>query len=389
MHELRGALSEGELEVGSAKQIMGEEKMIRALRAKASSRQGIDKEEILWILDQEDPALIDEISSVANGLREDLVGNQACIHGIIEFSNFCRRNCMYCGLRVGNNGLKRYRLSADEIVETAEAAVRDYGYKMFVLQSGEDLDYSTDDLVDIVKRIFDSTKTLIFLSIGERDITTYRKLYLAGARGVLFRFETSSLELYSKMHPGVSHKERLKHLKFLKETGYIVATGPIVGLRGQTRETYADDITMIRDSGALMVSFGPFIPHPDTPLADSPVIDPAEVRKFIIALRLAMPRIRIPVTTAMEHLWGDDFRKVALRSGANSFMLNLTPAGVRENYDIYPGKNIQPGHVHTLETFDCVMGIMKECGMELCRGFGLEFELTEEVFSVGCSMDDR
>lgn len=366
---------------------MDDSDMMRRLADKAGRGEGIGRDEIRWVLEQSDPARIGEICAAASAVRAKFLGNQACIHGIIEMSNICRRNCLYCGVRRDNRAVARYRLEPERIIELGAAAVKRFGYKMLVLQSGEDLYYTTGMLASVIKEITRQCGALIFLSIGERDETTYQKLYLAGARGTLFRFETSSPALYAKMHPGASFDERVAHLRFMKDIGYIVAAGPLIGLPGQTLETLADDIAFVRDLGALMVSTGPFIPHPLTPLAGSPVVPASLVRKAIAAARLAMPRVRIPVTTAMEHLWGDGFRRDALRSGANSFMLNLTPDDVRDRYDIYPDKNKRAECLHSAAAFAGVNAIIEECGMKLCRGFGIEFPVTDAAFAAGCSMD--
>lgn len=360
--------------------------MFRDISEAALSGRGIDEGQILAVLKAADGRETDLLADLAYRTRRKFLGEQACIHGIIEFSNWCRRNCAYCGVRCGNAKAERYRLEPDEMVELGVAAVEKLGYKMIMLQSGEDPWYDTDILAGVVKKIYDRVRPLIFLSIGERDAVAYEKLYLAGARGALFRFETSDRKLFERHHPGASFDSRLEHLRFMRDLGYVVATGPLVGLPGQDVESLARDIVFARKNETLMVSTGPLVPHPDTPLADAEPPSPGDVRRVIIAARLAMPRVRIPVTTAMEHLWGDDFRRTALRSGGNAFMLNLTPESVRDSYDIYPGKNRERRHIHTAESFGELTDIIEECGLHLCRGFGKEFELTRDEFAGGCEM---
>lgn len=360
--------------------------ILQSIRAKAARREGIDREEAVWFLTQDDTATIDELADTANAMRARLLGKQACIHGIIEMSNICRRNCLYCGLRSSNAALPRYRLEEQQIIDLAVSAVKKLGYKMLVLQSGEDLHFTTEQMIRIVQTINKTSGALVFLSVGERDRIFYQKMWIAGARGVLFRFETTDPKIYEEMRPTADYADRMEHLKFLKEAGYIMATGPLIGLPGQTMETLADDLLLIRDSGAFMVSMGPLIAHPDTPLAGAPAVSSTLVRKMIVAARLVMPRARIPITTAMEYLWGDDFRRLALRSGANSFMLNLTPAEVRDSYDVYPNKNKLAEHLHTPTAFSQVNGIIEECGMKLCLGFGADLALSSEEFAIGCSM---
>lgn len=354
---------------------------------KEKLNEPIGAEEIISILKTEDKKTLDDLADLASKIRAKFLGRQVCIHGIVEFSSFCRRNCLYCGLRRDNGGLSRYRLEPDNIAETAIMAVKKLGYKMLVLQSGEDLYYSTDKIVYILKKIFNVCRPLIFLSIGESDFVSYGKFFAAGARGVLFRFETSSKKLYEKMHPGASFEERINHLKFFKELGYIIATGPLIGLPGQSLESHAADLILIRELGVHMVSMGPFIPSFQTPLSDYKSVSPFFMRKIIIAARLALPALRLPITTAMEYLWGDNFRRLALCSGANSFMLNLTPTEVRDAYDIYPDKNKLTNHLHSEKAIFKIKKIVKECGLEVCRGFGKDFEQALSGLADSCGME--
>ncbi len=302
-----------------------------------SRLRDLAKDEIVYLLNtqgSEKEALFSE----ANIIRKTYLKDFICIHGIIEFSNFCKNDCLYCGLRKENRMLRRYRMSIDEIIDTAERAVRKKGYKLLVLQSGEDYFYTSEMLCEIIKEIKKKCRVFIFISIGERDYECYKKMKEAGASGVLFRFETSSPELFKKFHPhGKNLENRLEHLKFMKELGYFIATGSLVGLPRQTIEDLADDILMIK-KWAHMVSLGPFIPCDNTPLSNFPSGGVEMNLKMISILRLLMKNTRIPVVTALETLAGEEGRKRSLQAGANSLMFNLTPAEYRPLYKIYPDK---------------------------------------------------
>ncbi|MEE8574811.1 MAG: radical SAM protein, partial [Thermodesulfobacteriota bacterium] len=289
---------------------------------------------LLGVEGLEKEALLKEADTVRRAYLKDFL----CIHGIIEFSNYCTFECGYCGLASGNQTLKRYRMSADEIVGTAIGAVNEKGYKLLVLQSGEDPHYTDNMLTDIIKRIKRACRVFIFISAGERGFDSYRTLKEAGASGVLFRFETSNEELFKRLHAGgKGFKSRFDHLSFLKELGFYIATGSLTGLPGQTLEDIAKDIIETKKF-ANMVSTGPFIPAPGTPLETSPAGDPELQLKVNAVLRLLMKKARLPVVTAFETLSGEGGRKRALSSGANSLMINLTPEKYRNLYTIYPDK---------------------------------------------------
>ena len=306
----------------------------------ASKIRDLRKDEIIELLKckgQEKEAIFSE----ANVLRKTTIKDFICIHGIIEFSNNCTNDCFYCGLRKENSSVPRYRMNLDEIVKTAVDAVNDDGYKLLILQSGEDHFYPDEMLVDLIKKIKSQAKVFLFMSVGERGYECYKKMKDAGASGALLRFETSNPKLFKKLHPnGKDLTNRLEHLKFLDELGYFIATGSIIGLPGQTIEDLADDL-LITQKWADMVSSGPFIPCDNTPLENFPSGDLDLNLKMIAISRLLMKNSRIPVVTALETIGGEGIRKQALQSGANSLMFNLTPAKYRPFYKIYPNKFFQ------------------------------------------------
>jgi biotin synthase len=280
-----------------------------------------------------------DLRSIANSLRQKHQGNSCCVHGIIEFSNYCGSDCLYCGIRVSNSKLTRYRMTVDEIVKTAEHCVNELKFKAIVLQSGEDSRYDEEKLSEIIERIIKNSPCLVILSIGEKGIKIYKKLYKLGARGALIRFETSSSKLYEKMRPGRTLKDRLNQIKKLREMGYLIMTGFLIGLPGQSQEDILNDIKLAGDLGTDMFSFGPFIPHPDTPLAGSKIPKLDLALDTIARARLINPKAKILVTTALETLDKENGLRSGLMSGGNSLMINLTPKKYRRLYDIYPNRS--------------------------------------------------
>ena len=192
-------------------------------------------------------------------------------------------------------------------------------------------------MLDLIKKIREKFPILIFLSMGEVEEDFYRKAYEAGAKAVLFRFETSDAKLYSKLHPQSSLDKRIKYLKLFKDIGYLIATGSLIGLPDQTRESIIDDFMLAKELGTDMYSFGPFIPHPQTPLSDNKSPSVEYVLKALAILRFIDPYGKILVTSALETL-SPDARREGLLGGANSVMLNITPKDVRKLYDIYPDR---------------------------------------------------
>ncbi|MEK7512209.1 MAG: [FeFe] hydrogenase H-cluster radical SAM maturase HydE [Patescibacteria group bacterium] len=265
-----------------------------------------------------------------------------CIHGVIEFSSYCRCDCSYCGLNASNAAARRYRFTPDEIIANVLQAVN-AGYKLLVLQSGEDAYYTDEMLEKIIKEIKRQAQVFIFLSIGERGYDSYKRLKEAGASGALLRFETTNENLFKKIHAtGKDFKNRFEHLKFLKELGYYVASGPIIGLPGQTVQDLAADLLFIKQNKIPMISMGPFIPCPGTKFENEKNGTVELTLKMIAVARLMMPTSRIPCTTAFETLFDspNEARSVALTGGANALMFILTDKKYRADYKIYPGREI-------------------------------------------------
>lgn len=292
----------------------------------------MDKNKIIEYLNSDDS----ELFILADKVRKENVGDEVHLRGLIEFSNVCKRNCAYCGLQAANKKVERYRLSEDEIISLAKKG-SELGYKTVVLQSGEDDYFNKDKICKIIEEIkkFDLAVTL---SIGERPYEEYRAFREAGADRYLLRIETTDENLYKKLHPKMDFKNRVECLYNLKSLGYETGTGSLVGLVGQSIESLADDILFYKKLDADMVGIGPFIPHPNTPLKGE--LNP---RNFDLALkmmaitRILMPDINIPATTAMETI-NPQGRIIALKSGANVVMPNITSTNYRPKYEIYPNK---------------------------------------------------
>jgi biotin synthase len=300
---------------------------------KAENTSSLEKKEIIALLESNEHNK--ELFDAADRTRKKHVGDKVHLRGLIEFSNICKQNCLYCGLRRDNKNIQRYRLEPETIIEFARKAAS-YNFKTVVLQSGEDNYYS----IDLMTRIIKDIKALglaITLSIGEKTEEEYKAYKEAGADRYLVRIETSDRELYKKMDPGMDFDNRLKCLEYLKNLDYEVGTGCLVGLPDQTLESLADDILFFKKIDADMIGIGPFIPNHDTPLKDADGGSFELALKVMAITRLLLPDINIPATTAMESI-NPEGRIIALKSGANVVMPNVTEGEFRKMYALYPGK---------------------------------------------------
>ena len=271
----------------------------------------------------------------ANNIRNQYKKNYVHLRALIEFTNICKCNCLYCGLRCENKNIKRYRLSEDEILNCVENAVKQE-YKTIVLQGGEDAFWTQEKLCSLIKKIKNYDVALT-LSIGEKSFEEYKAFKEAGADRYLLRIETTDKQLYKQMHPNMSFKNRIRCLKDIKRLGYEVGTGVLVGLPNQSIESLADDILFFKKIDADMVGIGPFIPHPDTPLAKENQNNFDLALRVMALTRIILPNANIPATTAMETLKKNG-RIIALNSGANVVMPNFTDINYCKNYEIYPNK---------------------------------------------------
>lgn len=305
-----------------------------ALISRAETAHELTQSELLQLL--QDQHINDALFAAADRVRQKYVGPEVHLRALIEFTNICCNNCLYCGLQSQNRAITRYRMAPQEIFALAQKAVQ-YGYKTVVLQGGEDPFFTADILVPLLRQI-KGLGLAVTLSIGERPRSDYQRFKEAGADRYLLRIETTDPALYEKYHPGMSLANRLRCLQDLKELGYETGTGVLVGLPEQTELSLARDILFFKQLGADMIGLGPFIPNPDTPLKDAPVPRLTPALKVMALARLLLPDINIPATTSMETLEAQG-RFKALQSGANVIMPNITGEEERKNYALYPGKN--------------------------------------------------
>ncbi len=307
----------------------------------------------------------DWLFSLADKTREEYVGDEVHLRGLIEFSNICKRQCKYCGLRCEDKFIDRYRISKENIISYAEHAVN-MGYKTIVLQSGEDEYYNTDLMCEIIEGI-KKLGVALTLSIGEKTYEEYKAFKEAGADRYLIRIETTDKTLYNQMHPNMDFDNRVRCLENLGRLGYEVGTGCLVGLPNQTIESLADDILFFKEINADMVGIGPFIPHPHTPLKDSATGSFTLALKVMALTRILLKDINIPATTAMETL-NPNGRIIALQSGANVVMPNVTTTEYRAKYEIYPNKiciNENPDKCK-----GCISAKIQSIGRSVSTSFG-------------------
>ena len=300
----------------------------------AESPDVSDIETILRLDDERDLALLFDF---ADRVRDRFVGDGVLLRGIIEFSNFCRNRCSYCGLNRDNANLRRYQLADREILAAAEDIWR-AGIKTIVLQSGEEDNLDADWLRRIIEELKRRFDVAITLCVGERPRDEYALWKKAGADRYLLKIETSDPVLYAKLHPEMSFANRIRCLQELAELGYQTGSGNLVGLPGQSPRSLANDIVFFNKGDFDMISVSPFIPHVETPLGEAPVGDLQMTLKMTALARIVSRDAHIPATTAIGSLRGLDERPRALGAGANVMMPNFTPAPHRQHYEIYPNK---------------------------------------------------
>lgn len=305
---------------------------------KLEQTQSLSKEEWSALIRGRTPGTADYLFERAREVRHRHYQHDVYIRGLIEFTNYCKNDCYYCGIRRSNRNAHRYRLSKEQILDCCETGYR-LGFRTFVLQGGEDGHYTDEMLADIVKTIKSRyTDCAITLSVGERSYESYRLLFEAGADRYLLRHETYDPQHYSKLHPQeLTAAHRQQCLRDLKEIGYQVGTGFMVGSPWQTPENLADDMLFLKELNPQMVGIGPFIPHHDTPFADQKA-GTLELTLFMLGLiRLMLPKVLLPSTTALGTI-APDGRERGILAGANVVMPNLSPTDVRKDYLLYDNK---------------------------------------------------
>lgn len=329
--------------------------------------QNISVSEIANWLREDDPNRLSTLFTVADETRKTRVGEAVWLRGLLEISSNCRRNCFYCGMRASRK-MERYRMTRSEILSSAEQAFR-FSYGTLVIQSGEDLSLSATFISELILEIRERYGLTITLSLGERSESELALWKTSGAQRYLLRFETSNATLYRRIHPLASDSlfpDRIGYLRILRELGYEVGSGVLIGIPGQSYDDLARDLSLFRELDLDMIGCGPFLPHPSTPLgtleiqagfwrtpASSSPRDffsypttPFQVPntnllayKVVALSRILCPDANIPSTTAVATLDGRDGRKGALERGANVIMPNVTPEKYRSLYEIYPNKS--------------------------------------------------
>ena len=331
--------------------------------AKAQAGLELEHQDIVELL------LADEAQSQAlfrysDQVRRENVGDVVHLRGIIEFSNYCRQHCQYCGLRADNRSLHRYRLTEEDILTTARQAA-ECGYKTLVLQGGEDVAFSPDDIARITSRVKE-LGVAVTLSFGEYERAVYELWRDAGADRYLIKQETSDPDLYRKLRPGKELKDRLQCQAWLKELGYQRGSGSMIGLPGQTVDIMAEDLLLMKKMDVDMSGMGPFIPHPDTPLGGYGRGSAEMTLKMLAVARIIMPLVLLPATTSLATIHPRG-RELSLEVGANVIMPNVSPQEFRAYYTIYPDKlySSEPLAIARQELEDLITGVGRTVGQDL------------------------
>lgn len=342
--------------------------MSREIAEKLIKNHSLTVDEYKQLIDNYSPSLAEFLALEAVKARKEIYGNTVYTRGLIEISNICKNDCTYCGIRRSNKNCDRYRLTEDEILQCADEGYG-LGFRTFVMQGGEDAYFTDDVLVSIIKKIKSNhPDCAITLSLGERSKESYKRLYDAGADRYLLRHETADKDHYEKLHPeAMSFDNRMQCLKNLKEIGYQVGCGFMVGSPYQTSLHLAKDLKFIEEFKPHMCGIGPFIPHKDTPFKNENQ-GTVELTCYLLSiLRLINPHILLPSTTALGtiHPMG---REMGIQAGANVVMPNLSPVAVRKKYELYDNK-ICTGE-ESAQCKDCLSMRMKSIGYEIVTDRG-------------------
>ncbi len=301
-------------------------------------KQEASREDLLWLIENRSADISQALFERAAAVARTHFGNKIYVRGLIEMTNYCRNDCYYCGIRRSNAAAQRYRLTKEDVMQCCEAGYG-LGFRTFVLQGGEDMYYTDDMMAEIIGAIRAKyPDCAITLSLGEKTRESYQRLYDAGANRYLLRHETATPEHYAKLHPAeLSLANRIECLRCLKEIGYQVGCGSMVGSPYQTLENLVDDLLFIKSFAPQMVGMGPFIPHHDTPFAHERA-GTAELTLFLLAIvRLMNPKVLLPATTALGTI-EDNGRELGVLAGCNVMMPNLSPLSVRKKYMLYDNK---------------------------------------------------
>ncbi len=336
---------------------------MKQLIDKLEQEHKLTKEEYISLIDNRTPELSEYLFEKARKIQKQHYGEDVYLRGLIEFTNYCKNDCYYCGIRKSNPNVSRYRLTKEQILSCCEEGYG-LGFRTFVLQGGEDGYYSDEKMIEIIRAI--KTKfpdCALTLSVGEKSFESYKAFYDAGADRYLLRHETADPVHYSKLHPpALTLENRKKCLADLKKIGYQVGSGFMVGSPGQTSEQLSEDLLFLQELQPQMVGIGPFVSHHDTPFADQPS-GTAELTLYLLGLiRLMLPGVLLPATTALGTI--DPMgREKAILAGANVVMPNLSPIEVRNKYLLYDNK-ICTGE-EAAECANCLEGRINSIGYQI------------------------
>ena len=328
----------------------------------------LTRDEIITLLENRNSEIQSYLAKRASETAQKHYGNKVYVRGLIEFTNYCRNDCYYCGIRCGNKNAERYRLSKEEIVECASYGYG-LGFRTIVLQGGEDMFYTDDVMVDIIKSIKkEHPDCAVTLSIGEKSYESYKAFFDAGADRYLLRHETADFDHYAKLHPkNLSPENRQQCLYNLKKIGFQTGAGFMVGSPYQTVDNIADDLLFLKKLDPEMIGIGPFIPHKDTVFADEKAGDLNLTLFLLSVIRLMLPTVLLPATTALGTI-NPRGRELGILAGANVVMPNLSPVGVRKKYALYDNK-ICTGE-EAAECMNCLKNRISSIGYEIVTDRG-------------------
>lgn len=311
-------------------------KTFKSLPIKLKEEKNLSDEELLKLLSTNE--YDSELHTLADEVRREIYGEDVYIRGLIEISNYCKNDCYYCGIRRGNKSAVRYRLTKDDILVCCEEGYK-LGFRTFVMQGGEDPYYTDDVMCGIVSAVRERySDCAITLSLGERSYESYLALYNAGANRYLLRHETANAEHYGKLHPQSMNLQNRKDCLFdLKEIGYQVGSGFMVGSPYQTTENLVEDLRFLQKLSPDMIGIGPYVTHAQTPFASFENGSVELTLRLLSVLRLMFPYVLLPSTTALGTLHPQG-RELGLKAGANVVMPNLSPVKVRKLYELYENK---------------------------------------------------
>ena len=311
---------------------------LQSLIDKLTTQQNLPDEELLALITTTEPNINQLLASAADKVRRKYYGNKVYIRGLIEFTNYCKNNCYYCGIRAGNSQAHRYRPTKEQILDCCSEGYR-LGFRTFVLQGGEDPYYTDERICHIVAAIrAQHPDCAITLSIGEKERASYQAYFDAGANRYLLRHETADAEHYAKLHPAsMSLANRKRCLFDLKEIGYQVGSGFMVGSPFQTPENLLADLRFLQELMPDMIGIGPYITHEQTPFAQQKSGTAEQTLRLLSMLRLMFPYALLPSTTALGTIHPQG-RELGLKAGGNVVMPNLSPVNVRKLYELYENK---------------------------------------------------